>query len=93
MLASLLSTVHVPYHLLQLSAPCPNRQFDLNIYYLKIVSCLKQVEGVVVPLDQCPINAWQPVWNFHPELKPKKNKAKLWLQIWVACGRPPLGSV
>ena len=46
-LASLLSIVRVPYRLLQLSTPCPNKKLDFNIYYLKIISCLKQAEGVV----------------------------------------------
>ena len=33
------------------------------------------------------------MWNINPELKPIKNKAKFWLRIWLACGRPPSGKV
>ena len=68
--------MRVPYHLLQLSTRCPSKKLDLNIYYLKIISRLKQVEGVAVPLDQCRINTRQPVWNIHPEFKQIKIKQR-----------------
>ena len=54
---------------------------------------MKEAEGVTVPLDRCRINTRQPVWNIHPEFKPIKNKAKFWLPIWAACGRPSSGKV
>ena len=92
-LASLLSTLCVTYHFLQLSTPCLNKKLDLNIYYLKIAYCLKQAEAVAVLFDPCHVNTRQPVWNIRPELKTIKNKAKFWLRIWVACGRPASGKV
>ena len=86
-----MSTVRVHYHLLQLNTPCPNKKPDFNIYYLKIISCLKQAEGMAVPPDRCRINTRQPVWNIDLELETIENKTKFWLQIWIACGRPPSG--
>ena len=41
-----------------------------------------------MPLIQASSNTRGSIREEDPELKSVKNRAKLWLRIWIACGRP-----
>ena len=90
-LALLLSTIKVPFNLLCTSVISPQARVQLNIYYSQIVSCLKKAEEVAVPLCRFKLKTRGSIWKSDPDLKIVKNRAKLWLRIWVACGRPLRG--
>ena len=92
-LVSLLSTIKVPFNLLCTSVGSPQARIQLNIYYSHIVSCLKRSEEVAVPLCRFRAKTRSSIWKNDPELKTIKNQAKLWLKIWIACGRPLRGNV
>jgi len=92
-LAILLGSLRVPFHLLQLSVSPTKSNYDLNHYYNQIVWCLKRAEEVAVPQERVRKSTRKPMWSCDPELKSVKNKAKLWLRIWVANGRPLAGNV
>ena len=92
-LASLLSTINVPYNLLCCGVTSPSARLQLNTYYHQIILCLKKTEQVAVPIERIRSNTRKFVWNYDPLLKKVKNQAKLWLRIWIACGRPSRGTV
>ena len=90
-LSTLLNCIRVPYHLLQLQVKGSKR--DLDRYYDDIIRCMKEAEKIAVPQERIRIKTRKSIWAADPELKNFKNKAKLWLRIWVDCGRPTTGSV
>ncbi|XP_065584325.1 uncharacterized protein LOC136043326, partial [Artemia franciscana] len=90
-LSTLLNCIRVPYHLLQLQVKGSKR--DLDRYYDDIIRCMKEAEKIAVPQERIRIKTRKSIWAADPELKNLKNKAKLWLRIWVDCGRPITGSV
>ena len=92
-LCTLLSTIKVPFHLLQTSIKCPDSKEDLNSYYYQIVACLKSATKVAVPIEHVRSGSRKPLWNIHPEVKKVKNRAKFWLRLWNACDRPSSGAV
>lgn len=92
-LATLLSSVTVPYHLLCTSVLSPNARSQLNSYYSQIVACLKQAEAIAVPVSRIRSKTRSSLWKEDPQLKIVKNRAKMWLRIWNACGRPTSGHV
>jgi len=70
-LGVLLSTVRVPLHV-----PCTNAypiidnaRADLNRYYRDIILCIRQAEGVAVPLIRFRRNTQKPIWKYDPLLK------------------------
>ena len=80
-LTALLSTVKVPYHLLQTSISSPSSSVELNIYYYQIVHCLKSASKAAVPVDKVRIGTRKPNWNVDPEVKCAKQKAIFWLRM------------
>ena len=94
-LGALLFTIRVPFHLLCTNAYpiIDNARADLNRYYRDIILCIKQAEDVAIPLIRVRRNTQKPIWKCDPLLKKVKNKAKFWLRIWSACGRPFQGTV
>jgi len=76
MLTALLSTIKVPYHLLQTSVSLPSSRADLNCYYYQIVHCLKSASKAAVPVDKVWIGTRKANWNVDPEVKRAKQKAK-----------------
>lgn len=90
-LTTLLVNIKVPYNLLCTSVISPKARSQLNVYYYKIASCLREAEAVAVPLQRIRVNTRKSLWKFDPDLKVIKNRAKLWLKIWNACGRPLSG--
>ena len=92
-LTALLSTIKVPYHLLQTSVSSPSSTVDLNFYYCQIVHCLKSASKAAVPVDKVRIGTRKPNWNVDPEVKRAKQKAKFWLRMWISCDRPSSGAV
>ena len=90
-LSTLLNCIRVPYHLLRLQVKGSKR--DLDRYYDDIIRCMKEAEKIAVPKERIYIKTRKSIWAADPELKNFKNKAKLWLRIWVDCGRPITGSV
>ena len=87
-----LSTLRVPYHLLQRQVPT-NGKADIDCYYNQLVTCMKRAEEAAVPRQRIRKRTQKPIWSMDPCLKSIKNKAKLWLQIWNECGRPSSGCV
>jgi hypothetical protein len=73
-LATLLATIQVHFHFLQLSCKSSNDKRTLNDYYLKLVSCLKTAELSAVPLERVRRNTRKPEWSWDPELKSIKIK-------------------
>ena len=92
-LTALLSCVKIPFNLLCTSVFSPQARVQLNVYYLHLVKCMKQAENVAVPLVRVKLKTRSPIWKEDPGLKAVKNRAKLWLRIWIACGRPLRGQV
>ena len=62
-LTALLSTIKVPYHLLQTSVSSPSGRVDLNCYYYQIVHCSKSASKAAVPVDKVWVGTRTPVWN------------------------------
>ena len=91
-LTSLLSTIRVPYHLLQRQV-LTNGKADIDCYYNQLVICMKREEEAAVPRQRIRKRTQKTIWSMDPCLKSIKNKAKLWLQIWNECGRPSSGCV
>ena len=78
-LSTLLSTIKVPFHLLQTLINCPDSKEDLNSYYYQIVECLKSATKAAVPIEHVRSEFRKPLSNIHPEVKIVKSHAKLWL--------------
>ena len=87
-LTALLSTIKVPYDLLQTSVSSPSSGANLNCYYYQIVHCLKSASKAAVPVDKVRIGTRKPNWNVDPEVKRAKQKAKFWLRMWISYDRP-----
>jgi len=70
-LGALQSTVRVPFHLLctNVYPIIDNASADLNRYYRDIILCIKQAEGVAVPLIRFRRNTQKPIWKCDPLLK------------------------
>ena len=92
-LASLLSTIYVPYQLLQCSQNFIYAKYEIDRYYHSILSAMKEAEKISVPVKRIRKNTQKPLWSLDPNLKACKNKAKFWLKIWTDCGRPRSGNV
>ena len=94
-LTALLSTIKVPYHLLQTSVSSPSRRVDLNCYYYQIVHCRKSASkaAVLKLVDKARIGTRKPSWNVDPEVKRAKQKAKFCLGMWTSCDRSSSGAV
>ena len=80
-LATLLSSIRIPFHLLQTQVPRKNVVADINLYYSQIISCLKNAESCAVPYERVWLGTCQPVWNNDSELNSIKNRANLLLRI------------
>ena len=52
-----------------------------------------QAGDVAIPLIRVRRNTRKPIWKCDPLLKKVKNKAKFWLRICSACGRPSRSTV
>ena len=91
-LTTLLSTIRVPYHLLQRQVP-KNGKADIDCYYSQLVMCMKSTEEAAVPRQRIRKRTQKPIWSMDPCLKSIQNKAKLWLHLWNECGRPSSGCV
>ena len=92
-LSQLLSSIKVPFHLLQTSVSTTSTRIDINSYYQQIVFCLKSAAKTAVPSECVRTGTRNPFWKVDPKVKMAKQKAKFWLRMWIACNRPSSGSV
>jgi hypothetical protein len=54
---------------------------------------MKEAEKIADPEELIPIKTRKSIKAADPVLKNYKNKAELWLRVWVDCCRPTSGSV
>jgi len=92
-LAILLGSLRVPFHLLQLNVRSVKCNHELNQYCKQIVLCLKRAEEFSVPQERVRRSTKKLIWSCDPEVRIVKNKAKLWLRIWIDNSRPQSGNV
>ena len=92
-LTQLLSSIKVPFHLLQTSVCTTSTWIDINSYYQQIVFCLKSAAKKAVPSEHVRTDTCNRFWKVDPKVKMAKQKAKFWLCVWIACDHPPSGSV
>ena len=85
-LAILLGSLRVAFHLLRRSVHSTKSNYALNQYHNQIVWCLKRAKEVAIPQERVRRSTRKPKWSFDPNLKIVKNKAKLWLRIWIDNG-------
>ncbi|XP_065566258.1 uncharacterized protein LOC136031014 [Artemia franciscana] len=92
-LSQLLSSIKVPFHLLQTSVSITSTRININSYYQQIVFCLKSAAKKAVPSECVRTGTRNPFWKVDTKVKMDKQKAKFWLRMWIACDRPSSGSV
>ena len=91
--ASVLSCIKVPFHLLCTGPSNMAASIELNTYYHQVTHALKAAESKAVPTRRVKIGTEKPMWSESIELQTAKRRAKMWLNIWIACGRPLRGTV
>ena len=66
---------------------------ELNTYYHQVTHALKAAESKALPTRRVKIRTEKLMCSKSIELQTAKRRAKMWLNIWIACGRPLRGTV
>ena len=79
--ASVLSCLKIPFHLLCSGPHNVSVVFDFDAYYHQVIHALKDAELKAVPTRRAKIGTEKPMWSQLSELQLAKRHAKTWLNI------------